>query len=166
MGFSSIGSLFSQLGGTLGNFGTQLLGIGNIFDSIINLGTSAYGVFTNIANGATIAGIAIKSMLGPIALVIAALGILGGIAWASYYFSEGETLKRQLKEAQEATEATTQAAEDAQAAYEDVMSAFDSYYTAQDALEKLTVGTLEWKEALIEVNQQVLDLISKYPELA
>jgi len=33
------------------------------------------------------------------------------------------------------------------------MSAFDSYYTAQDALEKLTVGTLEWKEALIEVNQ-------------
>jgi len=46
-------------------------------------------------------------MLGPIALVIAALGILGGIAWASYYFSEGETLKRQLKEAQEATEATT-----------------------------------------------------------
>lgn len=166
MGFSSIGSLFSQLGGTLGNFGTQLLGIGNIFDSIINLGTSAYGVFTNIANGATIAGIAIKSMLGPIALVVAALGVLGGIAWASHYFSEGETLKRQLKEAQEATEATTQAAEDAQAAYEDVISAFDSYYTAQDALEKLTIGTLEWKEALIEVNQQVLDLISKYPELA
>lgn len=166
MGFSSIGSLFSQLGGTLGNFGTQLLGIGNIFDSIINLGTSAYGVFTNIANGATIAGIAIKSMLGPIALVAVALAALGGIAWASHYFSEGETLKRQLKEAQEATEATTQAAEDAQAAYEDVMSAFDSYYVAQDALEKLTVGTLEWKEALIEVNQQVLDLISKYPELA
>ena len=166
MGFSSIGSLFSQLGGTLGNFGTQLLGIGNIFDSIINLGTSAYGVFTNIANGATIAGIAIKSMLGPIALVAVALAALGGIAWASHYFSEGETLKRQLKEAQEATEATTQAAEDAQAAYEDVISAFDSYYTAQDALEKLTVGTLEWKEALIEVNQQVLDLISKYPELA
>ena len=166
MGFSSIGSLFSQLGGTLGNFGTQLLGIGNIFDSIINLGTSAYGVFTNIANGATIAGIAIKSMLGPIALVAVALGVLGGIAWASHYFSEGETLKRQLKEAQEATEATTQAAEDAQAAYEDVVSAFDSYYIAQDALEKLTVGTLEWKEALIEVNQQVLDLISKYPELA
>lgn len=166
MGFSSIGSLFSQLGGTLGNFGTQLLGIGNIFDSIINLGTSAYGVFTNIANGATIAGIAIKSMLGPIALVVAALGVLGGIAWASHYFSEGETLKRQLKEAQEATEATTQAAEDAQAAYEDVMSAFDSYHTAQDALEELTIGTLEWKEALIEVNQQVLDLISKYPELA
>lgn len=166
MGFSSIGSLFSQLGGTLGNFGTQLLGIGNIFDSIINLGTSAYGVFTNIANGATIAGIAIKSMLGPIALVAVALAALGGIAWASHYFSEGETLKRQLKEAQEATEATTQAAEDAQAAYEDVVSAFDSYYIAQDALEKLTVGTLEWKEALIEVNQQVLDLISKYPELA
>lgn len=166
MGFSSIGSLFSQLGGTLGNFGTQLLGIGNIFDSIINLGTSAYGVFTNIEDGATIAGIAIKSMLGPIALVAVALAALGGIAWASHYFSEGETLKRQLKEAQEATEATTQAAEDAQAAYEDVISAFDSYYTAQDALEKLTIGTSEWKEALIEVNQQVLDLISKYPELA
>lgn len=166
MGFSSIGSLFSQLGGVLGNFGTQLLGIGNIFDSIINLGTSAYGVFTNIANGATIAGIAIKSMLGPIALVAAALAALGGIAWASHYFSEGETLKRQLEEAREATEATTQAAEDAQVAYENVMSAFDSYHTAQDALGELTTGTLEWKEALIEVNQQVLDLISKYPELA
>lgn len=166
MGFSSIGSLFSQLGGVLGNFGSKLLGIGNIFDSIINLGTSAYGVFTNIANGATIAGIAIKSMLGPIALVAAALAALGGIAWASHYFSEGETLKRQLKEAQKATEATTQAAEDAQVAYENVMSAFNSYHIAQDALGELTTGTLEWKEALIEVNQQVLDLISKYPELA
>jgi hypothetical protein len=46
-------------------------------------------------------------MLGPIALVAVALAALGGIAWASHYFSEGETLKRQLKEAQEATEATT-----------------------------------------------------------
>lgn len=166
MGFNSLGSLLSQLGGTVGKFGSELLGISSIIDNIIDLGQSAYGVFNIIKNGATIAGIAISSLIAPIAAVGAALAILGGIAWASHYYSEGETLKRQLKEAQEATEAATQAAEDAQVAYDNVISAFDSYNTAQNALEELTQGTLEWKEALIDVNQQVLDLIAKYPELA
>ena len=33
-------------------------------------------------------------------------------------------------------------------------------------MSNLTKGTLEWKEAVLKVNQQVLDLIEKYPELA
>jgi hypothetical protein len=36
----------------------------------------------------------------------------------------------------------------------------------QKNLENLTYGTKEWKEALHEVNQQVLELIQTYPELA
>jgi hypothetical protein len=32
-------------------------------------------------------------------------------------------------------------------------------------LETLTRGTKEWTEAMLEVNQQVLDLTEKYPEL-
>jgi hypothetical protein len=33
-------------------------------------------------------------------------------------------------------------------------------------LEKLTQGTKEWNEAILEINNSVLDLIEKYPELA
>jgi hypothetical protein len=32
-------------------------------------------------------------------------------------------------------------------------------------LEDLTYGTKEWKEALIEANEQVLHLLETYPEL-
>lgn len=34
------------------------------------------------------------------------------------------------------------------------------------ALDKLTVGTLEWRKAVNEINSSVLELISNYPELA
>jgi hypothetical protein len=33
-------------------------------------------------------------------------------------------------------------------------------------LEKLTQGTKEWNEAILKINNSVLDLIEKYPELS
>jgi hypothetical protein len=36
----------------------------------------------------------------------------------------------------------------------------------QESLKSLTKGTKEWKEALRESNEMVMELIAKYPELA
>jgi hypothetical protein len=35
-----------------------------------------------------------------------------------------------------------------------------------DTLEELTRGTKEWNEAVLQINNSVLSLIDKYPELA
>ena len=48
----------------------------------------------------------------------------------------------------------------------DLKSSWDSLQSAKDNLNELTTGTEEWKSALEDVNQQVLDLIEKFPQLA
>lgn len=165
-GISDFGSLLSHFGGAVGKVGLQITGLGSIFMDLVGVVGTIKGLFNGLTASASVTLASITSLLGPIAAVAAALAAVAAIGFASWYFSEGETLKRQLKEAQELTEATASAAEDAQAAYDEVISAFDSYHTARDALSDLTEGTYEWKDALLEVNSQVLDLIAKYPELA
>lgn len=165
-GISDFGSLLSHFGGAVGKVGLQITGLGSIFMDLVGVIGTVKGLFDGLAASSAVTLASITSLLGPIIAVAAALAAVAAIGFASWYFSEGETLKRQLKEAQELTEATASAAEDAQAAYDEVISAFDSYHTARDALNDLTEGTYEWKEALLEVNSQVLDLIAKYPELA
>ena len=51
-------------------------------------------------------------------------------------------------------------------AYDELKNSLENYQTAYNAIAKLKEGTVEWRQAVIELNQQVLDLISKYPELA
>lgn len=49
--------------------------------------------------------------------------------------------------------------------FNNMIEAFDKYTSARDALEKLTKGTTEYKDALYEANQQALELIKNYPGL-
>jgi hypothetical protein len=44
--------------------------------------------------------------------------------------------------------------------------AFDSLSDKYSALEDLTEGTREWRDAVKEINAEVLELVDKYPELA
>lgn len=46
--------------------------------------------------------------------------------------------------------------------YEDMISAMENYQSARDALDELTKGTEEYREALKEANRQALELISQY----
>ena len=51
-------------------------------------------------------------------------------------------------------------------AYDELKSSLEDYQGAYNSLMQLKKGTEEWRAAVIELNQQVLDLIDKYPELA
>ena len=48
----------------------------------------------------------------------------------------------------------------------DLTDSWDKLSGLKDDLDDLTVGTVEWKKKLIEVNQEVLNLLDKYPQLA
>lgn len=165
-GISDVGSLLTTIGGSVGKFGLQITGLGGILGDIVGIVGTVVGVFNSLKTAAVAAGISMAGLLGPIALVVGAFAALGGIAWALDYTSEAKTLERELKKTEEATEKATTAAEEARTAYDEIISAFDSYHSAVDKLDELTTGTLEWKEALLEVNQQVMDIINKYPDLA
>ena len=46
--------------------------------------------------------------------------------------------------------------------YEDMIAAMENYKSARDALDNLTKGTQEYKEALKEANRQAMELINQY----
>ena len=73
----------------------------------------------------------------------------------------------------EKLERLTTEAEESAAAYDNILKKSEelasnrqAYEDMQNDFENLTKGTKEWRDALVEANQQVLELVSTYPELA
>lgn len=103
------------------------------------------------------------SAAGPIGWAIAAITTLIslGVALSKWIETGAEKLERLNKETKEAADA----ANEAKQAYEDLLSKKSEYSGLQKELEDLTKGTDEWKQKLIETNNEVLTLLDAYPEL-
>ena len=106
--------------------------------------------------------IGILSMVAAIALLVAAVvGIIAFIKWCKTNSPEGR-----INALNEAISRTAEEATAASDAYSTLINDIEDYQNAQEALSKLTYGTREWKDAIIEANAKVLALLETYPELA
>ena len=76
------------------------------------------------------------------------------------------SLEGRMKAAAEETKRAKEAADEAKNIYDQLLNDRSGYDETQKALEDLTYGTQEWKQALIEANEQVLKLLQTYPKLA
>ena len=143
-----------KAGKVIQGFGTMLMGT----IPIISMVQAA------MIAGAESVSVAIKNIpiIGWIAAIISAVISLIQIISAVAPETKEEKLKRLSEQTQQAAEA----AKEAQQAYKDLQESFDKYSDAADKIKKLTVGTTEWKEALLEVNAEVLSLLEKYPQLS
>ena len=104
-----------------------------------------------------------------IALIVAiiaavALLVVGFIALINAL--QQETLAEKMEKAAERTEAAKKAAEAANTAYNELLDKRSQYEETQKSLSDMVKGTDEWRNALISANNQVLDLLDTYPELA
>lgn len=111
---------------------------------------TASTIAMSLATGAAVAAVAL--------LVV---GITALAKWA-----KTQTLEYKMEQAAEATKRAETAANAAKDAYEDLLSSKNEFNDLQDNLKSLTYGTLEWKKALVDANQQVLELLKTYPTLA
>lgn len=121
----------------------------------------------------TAANWALNASLGPVLLIIlaitAAIAILIAIGagitkmWQNWKASTPEGQLKALKE--EAEELSSRLEETKQKA-EDLKSAFDNYDSVVDKLAECKRGTEEWRSALGDVNDTVLQMLEDYPELA
>ena len=100
------------------------------------------------------------------AIVAGAAVAISGIAktmdtWeqAGSYLDELEGMDQQLSEFQSAIA-------DANAELQDLKSSQKDLLDMQDTFSTHTMGSNEWKQQLVQINQTVLDLMEKYPELA
>lgn len=121
-------------------------------------------VQTAMITGAESVSVAIKNIpiIGWIAAIISAVISLIQI------FSQfaPETQAKKTERLAEQTQKAAEAAQAAQQAYSNLVESFDKYGEAVDKINDLTVGTTEWKNALLDVNNQVLELLDKYPQLS
>lgn len=100
-----------------------------------------------------------------IALVVALVAVLGGLAFILYKCATAESAES--KAAKRAAESAEQLAEEAEKAREEaekLRDTFGKYDEAVEALNKCTKGTQEWKDALKEVNEAALEVIENLPD--
>ena len=129
-------------------------------NALSNVGSVGGLVFSKITTG--IQGI-IGVLSGPAGLVALAIAAAGAIGYTLYkaYTKEAEAAKQALQIAQQSKKAYN----DISNSIKDLNSSLDSLKSARDSLNDLTKGTTEWNSALQDVNNQVLSLIDKYPQL-
>lgn len=71
-----------------------------------------------------------------------------------------------LKSAKAAAEQASKAADEAAESYNQLNESLNSLNDKYKGLEELTKDTKEWRDAVRSINDEVLDLITEYPELA
>ena len=117
-----------------------------------------------IAKQAAMAPVLVVTLLLVAAIGLLVLGVMGLVAaWKNYQANTPEGKMKTLKE--EAEELTKTLDETKQKA-EELQQSFDTYDSVVEKLSECKKGTEEWRDALNEVNNTVLQLLQDYPELA
>lgn len=132
-----------------------------------SLGEKASVFKTKIVDafGAAKAAFSVTSLLkyiGVIGGIVAALTVVVGV----YKAIKAASPEAQLERAAELTKEASEAANEAAQSYNTLNDSLKNIEEGTSTLENLTRGTQEWKQAVQDVNRQILELIEKYPELA
>lgn len=132
--------------------------------------TTAQAGATTAATAATWGlNAALSPVLVVVLLITAAIIALVAIIWAvvaAFKAWQASTPEGQLKAAEENAAALNTQLEETKTRVEEVKAAFDKYNSVTDTLNNCIKGTEEWKEALRDVNNQVIELMQEFPELA
>lgn len=156
------GNALEATEGPLKVFGTTL--------KVVGAGLLTFGTIMSVylplqaqlmAKGVTGAIVSIP-IIGWIAGVISALVALGV---ALHSFSKNYSAEAKLERAAEAAEKAADAAEEARDAFNELNEAWSKLDDKYEAIENATQGTIEWKNAVKELNDQVLELMNTYSEV-
>ena len=169
MGVNALSGLFEE--GTeaqkiFKNLGSTLTIVGSTLPMLAS-GAKAVGLnFTTAGIQGSIAGASVQIAWLPVLAILGAI-----IAAAAAYVNitneaQKNSLANRIEEAAQRTAAAKETAEKTKEAYDQLLSENNKYTELQSTLENLTKGTREWKQALLEANTQVLNLLTTYPELA
>lgn len=101
---------------------------------------------------------------GPIGIVIAAIGLIGAAIYK--VIDDYNAADKAAEKARKKAEESKKAFEDLKTSFEELKNSLENHQSAIKALEDLKTGTEEWHESVSALNQDVLELIKKYPELA
>lgn len=145
--FSMFGDEGEKVASTLATIGGVLVGIGQIIPVI----SKAY--------------LSLKATNPELLAISAALAVIAGLVAATLISMKNNSPEAQLEKASKATEKAKEMAEGASQAYDELLSKKSEFDKLATSLETLTQGTLEWRKALAEANNEVINLQKEFPEL-
>lgn len=157
-------SVISLLSATLGS-------VVRIFDTaskstfLLKLAAKSAGISLKEMAEDTTKAAAVQSLLNAkIMIALAAIAAVVAIALilANAYNADAKAAERAAKASQEMADSSEEVANRAK----EVQEAFDGYKEVRKTLDECVKGTDEWNEALKNVNDNVIDLLKKYPELS
>lgn len=125
-----------------------------------NIAVTVKDTTVTIANAAAKLAIQHPAILAVTAAIVAATAVIYLAVEA--YHADAEAAKEAAEEAEKAKEAY----DDVKSAYDELKSTIADYNNAKEGLDQLVKGTDEWREAVSSLNQQVLELLEIYPQLA
>lgn len=169
--FNSAGMAIQAFGNALANSNSRLAPFGKALSAVgsgvMNLGTVMMPALTTaIAEGKTgmvAFGVAAKTALTTILPWIAVIGAIAAVGYVLY--QEFTRDKREMEALAEAAKTSSDAFDNLKTATEELKNSIEQIRNADSLFDGLVVGTTEWNLALVEANQQILDLIRKYPML-
>lgn len=162
--WEKIVSVISALGFSLGS-------VVRIFDTasksglLLKLVAKSAGISLKEMAEDTEKAAAVQNLLNAkIMIALAAIAAVVAIAFilANAYNADAKAAEKAAKASQEMADSSEEVANRAK----EVQEAFDGYKEVRKTLDECVKGTDEWNEALKNVNDNVIDLLKKYPELS
>lgn len=149
--FSMFGEDGEKVASTLATIGGVLVAIGQL------LPTLKAGIVSLSAT--------LHMAVPELAIIMGALAAIGALVTAFVVAWNNNSPEAKLEKASKATEKAKEMAEGASQAYDDLLSKKSEFDKLATSLETLTQGTLEWRKALAEANNEVINLQKEFPEL-
>ncbi len=169
---------FAQLGSSIATAASSAAMLGASVSTIQEMTSGEVGFGDGLIQLTASLGTAVPmlmSALPAIGSAIAAIGpvlipiVAAGAAIATIYLAATKTsrdLEKAVKGNQEAVLGLSEAFNEVKQASDNLVSSFSEYNDLKDKLDSCTKGTTEWYEALNDVNNKVLEIMTEYPELA
>jgi hypothetical protein len=171
--FEGIAAVGTTVSGILSSVASSLRaqGMDEQADQIDNVANSlsvvsvAFGV---LGTAAMLAGQAAQAGWGPLLPVLLAIAaVIGAVTFGVQALSDWVvTTQEKIDSLKDVSEQLNSELSEAKSNLDDLTSSKTDLDSLNEELDSLAVGTQEWRDKLVEVNQQVLDLINKYPQLA
>ena len=151
---------FKDTGKGVGKIGQATKELDQAKKHVKDLESGTVSTSTVIGEGLT----GILGTLGSMLPILLAIGAAVGVIYLAY--KEWNKQADAAKRAQQAAADAKKTFDDLKTSIQNVKSALEDLHSAEDNLDGLTKGTQEWRDALQQCNDKVLELISNYPELA
>lgn len=166
LGMEALAEKTKKLGTVITGVGATFMMLGPMINKLgIYVGTT--GLYFGAAGKKALAA-GLQAQLGwwPLIAIFVAIAAAVTILVGAFIAARNASPEYQLKQAAEAADEAAEAADKAAESYNNLKSSLDAIEEKENVLDDLIVGTNEWKDAVSELNNQILDLLAIYPELA